>query len=83
MKLNFILNKYNGENNFITEFTREFPDAILGRINTDLALTNYDFSSVGEENLDNLEMIFTNIQACPPAQDSYHKLKVFEETKVL
>jgi CO dehydrogenase nickel-insertion accessory protein CooC1 len=83
MKLNFILNKYNGDNNFIQEFEREFQDSILGRINTDLALTNYDFSSVDEGNLHNLEMIFTNIKAFPPVQDSYQKLKVFEETKVL
>ncbi|NJR15367.1 MAG: hypothetical protein HC785_06415 [Calothrix sp. CSU_2_0] len=33
MKLNFILNKYNGENNFIPEFELEFADLVIGKIN--------------------------------------------------
>ncbi|GJD15147.1 hypothetical protein RIVM261_001030 [Rivularia sp. IAM M-261] len=83
MKLNFILNKYNAENKFVKDFEREFADLIIGRINTDVALNNYDFPSVGEENLHNLETIFTKIKALPKAKDSYVKLKVFEESKIL
>ncbi|NJL64864.1 MAG: hypothetical protein HC903_27450 [Methylacidiphilales bacterium] len=46
-------------------------------------MTNYDFSSVGEENLQNLATIFTNIKELTQVQDSYQKLKVFEESNVL
>jgi CO dehydrogenase maturation factor len=83
MKLNFILNKYNSENNFIKDFQREFKDLIIGKISTDSALTNYDFSLVTQENLDNLESIVTRIKLFPQVEDSYQKLKIFEENKVL
>ncbi|MBW4506948.1 MAG: DUF87 domain-containing protein [Scytonematopsis contorta HA4267-MV1] len=83
MKLNFILNKYNSENKFIKDFEEEFKDLIIGKINTDSALTNYDFDSISQENLDNLSSIVTKMQFFPQVEDSYEKLKIFEENKVL
>jgi CO dehydrogenase maturation factor len=85
LNLQFILNKYDSSNLLITDFENEFAGKIIGRVNADPAVLNFDFENLQDSTLFSLKGILQNLHSQAPTsnQKKYSNLKNFELKKQL
>jgi CO dehydrogenase maturation factor len=80
LKLSFILNKYDSDNQLLNKFEDEYKNEILGQVPLDKAILNYNFQNLNSQTLQSLESIFANLNH-ESKVDSYNMLKKFEMEK--
>jgi CO dehydrogenase maturation factor len=81
LKLHFILNKYNKDNQLIQDFRDEYKDLIIGQIPVDLNILDYNYQSISIPTKDCLSQLINNISNIPTTTGSYQRLRTFEEAK--
>lgn len=82
LRLYFVLNKFNQENQLISDFMLQFKDFILGKIASDLGILEYKYKSVNSQTKKSLEDIYNQISMLPKNTDSIKKLQEFEKLKI-
>jgi CO dehydrogenase maturation factor len=78
INVQFLLNKYSDSNTRLLEF--EQNNNIIGRINSDSGIENYDYKLVSNENKIQLKSIISSLQKSP-FENPFSILKEFELSK--
>ncbi len=83
LKIYFILNKYDPENQLTQQFESENRVNILGYISPDLSIMDYHWEKITEKTQQELTSITNRLDGLKtiPDQEKYEMLKRFEETK--
>jgi CO dehydrogenase nickel-insertion accessory protein CooC1 len=82
LKLHFVLNKYNPDNELIREFQTQYNDLILGQVPTDVAVIDYNYQAISNTTKESLDRLIINIQKLPIETNQYERLRIFEEAKI-
>jgi CO dehydrogenase maturation factor len=82
LKVNFILNKYNSQNQLIKNFELEKSSKVIAKIYSDQAILDYDFDKLSTQTLESLADFVKNIKKMPKQTEPLRKLKLFENAKV-
>jgi CO dehydrogenase maturation factor len=78
LKVFFILNKYNHQNQLTQEFELENNTDIIAKLPVDLSLLSYDFEQISIETKLSLEQLYQRLLILPRQSNAYEKLRDFE-----